>query len=88
MEDKAQCPPSCSIDVPEELYRRLEQLAAAERLPVSEETVRLLHHAVGLAQRPSPTDVLQLLERMHNAAIRPAPGTPDSVDWLREDRNR
>ena len=68
--------------------RRLEQLAAAERVPVSEETVRLLRQAVGLSQPSSRTDVPHLLERMRNTAIQPAPGTPSGVELLREDRNR
>jgi len=75
-------------DVPEELYRRLEQLAAIERVPVSEETVRLLRKAVGLGQPLPRAYVPHILAQMRNTAIRPVPDAPNVIELLREDRNR
>jgi hypothetical protein len=75
-------------NVPDDLYQRLEQMAAAEQVPVTEETVRLLRRAVGLGQPLPRADVSRLLQQMRSAAIRPLPGTSDGVELLREDRNR
>ncbi len=75
-------------NVPEELYQRLEQMAAAEQAPVTEETVHLLRRAVGLGQPLPRADVPRLLQQMRIAAIRPQPGAPDSLELLREDRSR
>lgn len=79
-------------NVPDELFRRIEQLAAADALPVPEATVKLLQRAVNLyppsRHQVSRSDVKAVLDRMERNRITPAPGTPDSVELLREDRNR
>jgi len=75
-------------NVPEELYGRIEELAAAEQVPLTEETLRLLRQAVDMSRRTARANVLPLLEEMRRNPITPAPGTPDSVELLREDRGR
>lgn len=75
-------------DVPEELYRSIEELAVADRVPVGEETLRLLRQAVQLKQPFSRENVGRLLEEMRRNQIVPRQGTPDSIELLREDRNR
>jgi hypothetical protein len=75
-------------NVPEELYGRIEQLAAAEQIPLTEETLRLLRQAVDMNRPASRANVLPLLEEMRRTRITPVPGTPDSVELLREDRGR
>ena len=75
-------------DVPDELYRRIEQLAAADRLPLGEETLRLLRQAVNLNSPVARANVLPLLEEIRRNRIMPAPGSPDSTELLREDRRR
>jgi hypothetical protein len=75
-------------DVPDELYERIEQLAAAEQVPLTEETLRLLRQAVGLQRAGGRASVRALLEQMHRNAITPTAGKPDSVELLREDRGR
>jgi hypothetical protein len=75
-------------NVPEELYRRLECLAAAEQVPLVEETLRLLQQAIDQTQPSSRANVLHVLEQIRHNRIMPAPGTPDSVELLREDRGR
>jgi hypothetical protein len=72
-------------DVPEELYRRLEQLAAGAGVRGDGSPTSA---SVGLGQMFPRADVPHILERMRNTAVWPAPGTPDGVDLLREDRNR
>lgn len=78
-------------NVPDELYRRIERLAAAEQRSVTEETLRLLQEAVTLKPTAgnmtgrSQGDILDWIIRNRFA---PVPGTPDSVELLREDRNR
>lgn len=75
-------------NVPEELYGRIEQLAAAEQIPLTEETLRLLRQAVEMNRRTSRENVVWLLEEIRRNQITPAEGTPDSVELLREDRGR
>jgi hypothetical protein len=75
-------------NVPEELYGRIEQLAAAEQVPLTEETLRLLRQAVDMNRPTSPANVMPLLEEIRRNRITPAAGTPDSVELLREDRGR
>jgi hypothetical protein len=75
-------------NVPEELYGRIEQLAAAEQIPLTEETLRLLRQAVEIHRPTSRANVLPLLEEIRRNRITPVAGTPDSVELLREDRGR
>ena len=75
-------------NVPEELYGRIEQLAEAEQIPLKEETLRLLRQAVDMNQPTSRANVLTLLEEIRRNRIMPVTGTPDSVELLREDRDR
>jgi antitoxin FitA len=75
-------------NVPEELYGRIEELAAAERIPLREETLRLLRQAVEMNPPTSRENVALLLEEMRRNRITPVAGTPDSVELLREDRGR
>ncbi|HJT75988.1 MAG TPA: hypothetical protein VJ739_02205 [Gemmataceae bacterium] len=75
-------------NVPEELYGRIEQLAAAERIPLTDATLRLLWQAVEDNGPAARANVLPLLEEIRRNRITPAAGTPDSVDLLRDDRSR
>jgi hypothetical protein len=79
-------------DVPEELYRRIAELAANDRVPLSEETVRLLRMALQFAppaaEVQSRAQVQEVLDRMWRNRIVPSPETPDSLEMLREDRGR
>ncbi len=75
-------------NVSEDLFSRIERLAAADQVPLAEETIRLLHRAVQLNQPGGRANVLQLLDHIRHSRITPAPGTPDSVELIREDRGR
>lgn len=82
-------------NVPDDLYHRIEQLAEADQVPLPEETLRLLQEAVAR----KPAGVMQpvalagrsqreILDEIIRNRYTPAPGMPDSVELLREDRNR
>jgi hypothetical protein len=75
-------------NVPEELYGRIEQLAAAEQIPLTEETLRLLRQAVEMSRPTLRANVVPLLEEIRRRQITPVTGTPDSVELLGEDRGR
>jgi hypothetical protein len=75
-------------NVPAELYGRIEELAAAEQIPLAEEILRLLRQAVDLNRPTGRAEVMPLLEQIRRNRITPAVGTPDSVELLREDRGR
>ncbi len=82
-------------NVPDELFRQLERLAASDNLPPGEKAVRLLAEAVaGKLRSPnapsvSPTGTQrEILNRILRNRATPPPGTPDSVELLREDRER
>jgi len=75
-------------NVPDDLYDQIEQLALARGVSVGEQTVQLLRCAVNHKRRAEPTEVLDLLERLRRDAIIPSAKMPDSVELLREDRQR
>lgn len=71
-------------DVPSDVYERLRQLAAArDRSPEAIDLLRqgLLHELAGRSQAA-------LLADLRRRSYTPPPGTPDSVELLREDRER
>lgn len=81
--------------VPEELLQRLEQLAAADQVPLMEEVLRLLHDAIanrptnGAAQAGAGSQTQrEILDEIARNCYTPGPGMPDSTELLREDRDR
>ncbi len=78
--------------VPDELFRRIERLASADRLPMAEETLRLLQKAVDAVdpgvKANARSNVAAILAEIHRNRITPAPATPDGVELVREDRAR
>ena len=82
-------------NIPDELFRRIEQLAAADRMPVAEETVHLLQQAVALKQAsgeagtpPPVRSQREVLDDIGRLRWTPPPGSPGVVEMLREDRGR
>ncbi len=76
-------------NIPEDLYRLLQQRAIAEHRSLSVEVVLLLEQAVA-ADHVRVSQAI-LLERMrhHRRTFCPSDvGAPGSVDLLREDRDR
>ena len=73
-------------DVPPDLYERLQALAEAHHRKPEAEAVRLLEHGL-LAESAGPSQAELLAELRHRSFL-PPPGSPDSVELLREDRER
>jgi hypothetical protein len=72
--------------VPDELYERIHELARDSNRSVSAQVITLLDQAV-LAQEARERQ-REALERIRRRRYVPPPGTPDSVELLREDRAR
>lgn len=73
-------------DVPAEVYERIEQLATTRARSLEAEALHLLRQGLlhDLASRPQAA----LLSDLHRRSFTPPPGTPESVELLREDRGR
>jgi plasmid stability protein len=73
-------------DVPSEIYECIQHLAATHNRTVEAEAVSLLRQGItsGLAGRSQA----ELLADLQRRSFTPPPGTPDSVELLREDRRR
>jgi plasmid stability protein len=73
-------------DVPQEVCVRLQQQAAQHGTTAETEAVELLRRSLGsVSGLASQAD---LLAAMRRSRFTPPPGTPDSVELLREDRER
>ncbi len=72
--------------VPDEVYERIRAMADARKRTVEEEAVGLLSRAVG-RERPRRS-VSEILKWIRENRIVLPPGTPDSVELIREDRDR
>jgi predicted transcriptional regulator len=75
-------------NVPDELMRRLEQIARRDRRTPAEAAVALLASAMTQAEAAPHTDVRATLDWIRANRVTPTPGTPDSTELLREDRRR
>jgi len=73
-------------DVPEGLYERLKERAAAQRRSLSAEVITLLEWAV-VARDHQPEATLEAI-RLRRAFSPAEAGAPDSTTLLREDRDR
>ncbi len=72
--------------VPEDLYERLRRLAEDRQRSLSAEVISLLYQAVDEAEARKRQG--KLLAGVRRRRFVPAPGAPDSVELLREDRRR
>src|SRR5689334_3438812 len=78
-------------DVPNEVYERLQQLAAAHHNTLEVEAVMLLNNLLRdqqPARRSQVDSQVELLAELRRRSFTPPPGTPDSVTLLAEDRRR
>ena len=72
-------------NVPEELYERIRRQAQAQNRSISAEVITLLERALA----GSPQSQAELLEGIRRRGrYQPAPGTPESLHLLHEDRRR
>ena len=73
-------------NVPEDLYERIKQLAAARNRSISAEVITLLARAVEQPAR-SQDEILDAIQRRR--FFQPVnAGAPDSTSLLRQDRSR
>jgi plasmid stability protein len=72
--------------VPEDLYRRLRELARDSHRSLSAQVVSLLTEAI--SARDATSGQSQLLAAIRRRRFHPPPGAPDSRELLREDRQR
>ena len=73
-------------DIPAELYRRLQHLGTAHRRTPEAEALAILQaHLIMAADQVSQAELLAALK---HGSFLPPPGTPESVELLREDRAR
>ena len=75
-------------NVPDDLLRRIECLAERARQTPEDTIVHLLEQAVPRDPAEERKHVRGILDRIRQNLTVPTPGTPDSGDLLREDRNR
>ncbi len=73
-------------DVPNEVYDRLRQLAGVHNRSLEAEAVNLLQQ--GLGATPAGRTQAEVLAELRRRSFTPPPGTPESVELLREDRGR
>ncbi len=72
--------------VPEELYARLQKLAQSSHRSLSAQVVATLTDALNEQERRSQQG--QALSAIRRRRFTPPTGTPDSIELLREDRQR
>jgi hypothetical protein len=73
-------------DVPLEVYQQLQRLANVHQRTPELEALALLQEQLGTAAHA--VSQAEILEDLKRRSFVPPPGSPDSVDWLREDRER
>ncbi len=81
-----------TIDIPDELYRRVEAKSALEGQAVREVTIELYREWVEASPEPpsTKTPVEQLIAwfELADEAMKDAPSGPTAREILEEDRNR
>lgn len=73
-------------DVPPPIYERIQKLAVAHKRTAEAEALALLEQ--GLLAQAAGCSQAELLADLKRRSFTPPPGTPDSLEWLREDRGR
>lgn len=82
------------VDLPDDLYEQLQELATAENNSINAQVITLLRNALSAkikqVQDQRRQNVAKLLEESRRRRrVNPADfGLPDSTDLIREDRNR
>ena len=74
-------------DVPEDLYEKLTQTAAADNRSISQETIVLLRKALNLKEERISRRK-KLLEDIRNNKIINVDNFPSAAELIREDRER
>lgn len=72
--------------VPDDLYKRLRELAQAKQRSLSAQVILLLDQA--LAEEAKRQEQKQVLTKIRRRRFTPPPSAPDSVEMLQQDRKR
>lgn len=75
-------------NVPEKLYRRIQELAEEEQRSMTGEVIALLDAAVERREARKRTAGMLSRIRRRSATVKLPPGWGDSVELVREDRKR
>ncbi len=78
--------PVLEIDLPDEIYKQIQNFAGTHERAVGMELLHLLEQGLQVEARMQTQSAL--LEKMRLTSFLPPPGSPDSVELLREDRGR
>jgi plasmid stability protein len=73
-------------DVPEDLFEQLRMLAQEEQRSLSAQVIALLQQALNMETRRKQQAAL--LDEIRRRRFRPSAGVPDTLVFLREDRER
>ncbi|BAY27241.1 hypothetical protein NIES2100_70640 [Calothrix sp. NIES-2100] len=82
------------LNIPDDLYKRLQELAEAEHRSIDAQVITILQNAletkIQQTEEERRKNVLKLLEESSNRRrLNPADfGLPDSTELIREDRDR
>ena len=74
-------------DIPEDLYEKLSQVAAADHRSIAQETIVLLRKALGLKEERIARR-RKLFEEIQSRKILNVDSFPDAAELIREDRER
>ncbi|WP_414752067.1 FitA-like ribbon-helix-helix domain-containing protein [Anabaena sp. CCY 9910] len=81
-----------TLDIPDELYAQLQELAKAENSSVEAQVIKILHQALQkiAEEQEKRKNVLKILEenRLRRESLRTDVEWPDSTALIREDRDR
>lgn len=72
--------------VPDSLYQRIQNLAAAQKRSLTAQVITLLEQAVPVEEKRLAQSML--LDSIQRRRFVPPANTPASIDLLREDRQR
>ncbi|BAT51809.1 hypothetical protein NOS3756_07380 [Nostoc sp. NIES-3756] len=81
-----------ALDIPDELYAQLQELAKAENSSVEAQVIKILHKALQkiAEEQEKRKNVIKILEehRLRRQSLRTDVEWPDSTALIREDRDR
>ncbi|MEH2183034.1 hypothetical protein [Nostoc sp.] len=82
-----------TLNIPDELYQQLQELAKAENNSIDTQVITILQNALQVKTHPTEEErrknVPKLLEEISRRRLNPADfGLPNSTELIREDRDR
>jgi plasmid stability protein len=75
-------------EIPDDLYERIRERAAARNCAFPDEVIHLLRQALSRGEEDAQAAHSAALADLRRRRWTPPAGTPESTEWLREDRDR